>query len=1149
MGLIISPFHCFIADPATLGYIAVQVVIAAIGTGVSLLIGALTRPKQQQQVPFPPNDVTRGGYLPVVIGRRQVGCHICWIGVRQTHPGGSGGKSGSATGSYYTESAMHGLCHGPVRKIIRMWSGNIVFWYQTLDSTLMTAGSTITLPRQLGNARVYFGKSSLTDQPADAQITLKTGKASAYPGLCYLLWYLRNLGGQTSWPPQAYEVETRPSDIAAACGLDLSFLGVPDWIEETNAADSTPDGVVVWVDGKTSVPAGTYTITYLEGAYKLAPNYVWQVHSQQFFGEPGFTTPPPLLADNHIQVVKSDLTAVVECPGNNSGYASQDLAEAANVGANATFSWPGGPMGILFRDTAYFNQIVPGTPNPTYSIIKSDASVSHTVSITVNPGAPGSGDMGANPMAALYILLCAPFPYGCGIPTTAIDTSAMAAAAAQLDSEHLAVNILVDDGKQASDAVASLMSDIGMLLPQIGGKLTPYLIRAETTVPELTPDLTEGGLPETQILTAPLNPDRYTFTVSDALNNYAVSDVTVDDDAQADFNRRPQAQNFQLANVVSRSIAYTIGLRRAAELSAQAQKLSAFPVLREARNPAFHPGRSFTMNDVQYRITGWKPDAEGVRAQIEAVLDQYGTGSSDPGPGDGGWHYPTPVVDGVEVDIFFVPFILPRAWRVSLTTPLFGVGRIRGNDSVNNAQIWISTSETGTYTLVGNQDAASAGGVLVAPGFDAGTGLEVTGPKITPDNLDITTAVVDLTGDAPDYNAGAQTAICELEIALLESVTANLDGTYTLNNVTRGAYFTTVAAHANPKRAVIVEKSSLSSLFSALLIANQGGTLWIKTQPSNGTDVVDLSLVTPQPLYVPVNLIATITITNPTGGEVVSLGSTTAITWQTSSLTGNLKIEFSEDDGSTWSTLAASVADTGSYSWNTTGLTASTTCLIRISSVLTPEVQAITYPFTLGTGTAPSTPTGLIAIAGEQQVALNWPAVTGATAYNVKRGSSGGPYTTIATIVSEAGGVVPNSYVDAGLTNGTTYCYVVSALIAGVESSNTAEACATPFHCDCGSETLDCGSPSPCGHCNDDLEVHASALTTRCMLCSQICIDIGPSVSGDSGTFTDSGSHVFTWMDTGTTAPTSLVDGSLCDHCPDGLCTGSGNYISVTRTA
>jgi hypothetical protein len=92
-----------------------------------------------------------------------------------------------------------------------------------------------------------------------------------------------------------------------------------------------------------------------------------------------------------------------------------------------------------------------------------------------------------------------------------------------------------------------------------------------------------------------------------------------------------------------------------------------------------------------------------------------------------------------------------------------------------------------------------------------------------------------------------------------------------------------------------------------------------------------------------------------------------------------------------------------------------------------------------GGGTPPPAPTGLIAAAGNAQATLNWNASSGATSYNVKRSTTnGGPYTTIAS------GVTATTFTNTGLTNGTTYFFVVSAVNSSGESGNSNQASATP---------------------------------------------------------------------------------------------------------
>ncbi|MDI4647387.1 fibronectin type III domain-containing protein [Cohnella hashimotonis] len=92
-----------------------------------------------------------------------------------------------------------------------------------------------------------------------------------------------------------------------------------------------------------------------------------------------------------------------------------------------------------------------------------------------------------------------------------------------------------------------------------------------------------------------------------------------------------------------------------------------------------------------------------------------------------------------------------------------------------------------------------------------------------------------------------------------------------------------------------------------------------------------------------------------------------------------------------------------------------------------------------GSVVIPSNPVSLSAVSGDTLINLSWTAVSGATSYVLKRSpAAGGPYTTIATSVTGT------SYNDTGLTNGTKYYYVVTAVNTSGESGNSNEASATP---------------------------------------------------------------------------------------------------------
>jgi len=84
-------------------------------------------------------------------------------------------------------------------------------------------------------------------------------------------------------------------------------------------------------------------------------------------------------------------------------------------------------------------------------------------------------------------------------------------------------------------------------------------------------------------------------------------------------------------------------------------------------------------------------------------------------------------------------------------------------------------------------------------------------------------------------------------------------------------------------------------------------------------------------------------------------------------------------------------------------------------------------------------PTSVYATGSNGHVELNWTAASGASSYNIMRSATaGGPYTQI----GNAGGT---TYTDSGLTDGTSYYYVVVSVEGSTQSANSNEACGTPL--------------------------------------------------------------------------------------------------------
>ena len=88
---------------------------------------------------------------------------------------------------------------------------------------------------------------------------------------------------------------------------------------------------------------------------------------------------------------------------------------------------------------------------------------------------------------------------------------------------------------------------------------------------------------------------------------------------------------------------------------------------------------------------------------------------------------------------------------------------------------------------------------------------------------------------------------------------------------------------------------------------------------------------------------------------------------------------------------------------------------------------------------APPAPANLTADATNLLINLNWNPVSGATSYNLKRGTVSGAYPTVFS------GLTATNYADANVTNAVNYFYVVSAVGTGGESTNSPPVSAVPL--------------------------------------------------------------------------------------------------------
>lgn len=171
-----------------------------------------------------------------------------------------------------------------------------------------------------------------------------------------------------------------------------------------------------------------------------------------------------------------------------------------------------------------------------------------------------------------------------------------------------------------------------------------------------------------------------------------------------------------------------------------------------------------------------------------------------------------------------------------------------------------------------------------------------------------------------------------------------------------------------------------------------------------------------------------------------------AVTTQTVDTTSTaVALIYKQNTSLTISQISSSSAVTNVKTAIETALTDSTTDSIASNSTIT--TAATTAATTVASGTtAPSAPTGVSATAGNGQVTISWSDVTGATSYNLYMASQSG--VTKSNYSSKTGGMahtgVTSPYTLTGLTNGTTYYFVATAVNSAGESSESSEVSAAP---------------------------------------------------------------------------------------------------------
>lgn len=189
----------------------------------------------------------------------------------------------------------------------------------------------------------------------------------------------------------------------------------------------------------------------------------------------------------------------------------------------------------------------------------------------------------------------------------------------------------------------------------------------------------------------------------------------------------------------------------------------------------------------------------------------------------------------------------------------------------------------------------------------------------------------------------------------------------------------------------------------------------------------------------------------PTGVTATGGANQVSISWPTVAGATSYNIYWATTSGVT----TAGTKITGVTSpYVQTGLAASTTYYYVVTAVNTSGESAASTQVSAATNaplvTIPAAPAGVSATGGANQVSISWPAVSGATSYNVY-------YSTTSGVTKTNGAKVTNAsspYTQTGLAASTTYYFIVTAANSAGEGAASTQVSATtsaPPAATCGS--------------------------------------------------------------------------------------------------
>ncbi len=226
------------------------------------------------------------------------------------------------------------------------------------------------------------------------------------------------------------------------------------------------------------------------------------------------------------------------------------------------------------------------------------------------------------------------------------------------------------------------------------------------------------------------------------------------------------------------------------------------------------------------------------------------------------------------------------------------------------------------------------------------------------------------------------------------------------------------------------------------------------TTTTTGTNITTYTGTATDTAVVAVNDSVVLSSTDTvTAASIITANPTVTVTSTTTTTTTNTSLGTSVVTGIATGVTTSTSTGTASPTGTSTGTTTATSAIPGTDTVTdavtildSETVSVVTTSTVISTVGAPS---GITAVAGNSQVTLNWAPVTLATTYNVYYATAPGitikgPITVGPVSVTPVAGDAVVVKVITGLTNGTPYYFVVTAVTSTGESVLSSEVSAVP---------------------------------------------------------------------------------------------------------